>query len=268
TLVFGTTVTGSGAAHSAIIDGGTLEYQSASNENVTFGSATGLTLKLDNSPQFNGTLAAFRAQETLDLTNITIQNSGQATYNATTGVLTVSDTPPAHTANIVLKGPYQNSIFTTANDGSGHVKVTVEAAPFLNNIAAADVYTALSSTPVVLSAGVTLTDIDNVNLQSATVSISGGFLAGDTLTINGTTSGSITGGANTILYSYSSGTMSLTGSASVADYQAALRLVAFSTNAGGTTRTISWAANDGTVSSVTGNATLSLTSKAYVWGTT
>src|SRR5262249_46171130 len=61
----------------------------------------------------------------------------------------------------------------------------------------------------------------------------------------------------------------LSGVASLADYQAALRLVEFSTTAGGTTRAISWTVNDGTVSSVTGTATLSLTTNTpHVWATT
>ena len=145
TMVFGGTVTNSGTLHAdggiikinnavtdtgnALIDGSTLEYVQGSTEHVTFGSATGGTLKLDNSPLFNGTVAGFRAQETIDLTNISFLNSSQASYNPTTGTLTVSDSTPAHTANIVLQGSYQNSQFTTADDGSGHVKVVVEVAP-------------------------------------------------------------------------------------------------------------------------------------------
>src|SRR4029079_10600594 len=98
-------------------------------EAVTFGVATGGTLKLDLASQFTGTLAGFRAQETLDLTNITSLNSSQATYDLVTGVLTVSDSTPAHTAHIALQGNYQNFVFTTANDGGGHVNVTVAPVP-------------------------------------------------------------------------------------------------------------------------------------------
>ena len=101
---------------------------------------------------------------------------------------------------------------------------------------------------VVLDSGLTLSDADNTTLAGATVSI-GGFLAGDTL--NFTNQNGITG-------SYDSGTgvLTLTGSATVANYQAALRSITFSsasdnpTNFGANpSRTISWTANDGALDS-------------------
>ncbi len=72
-------------------------------------------------------------------------------------------------------------------------------------------------TAAVLDSGLTLTDADNTTLAGATVSITSGLFAGDTL--NFTNQNGITG-------SYDSGTgvLTLTGSASVADYQTALRL--------------------------------------------
>ena len=113
-----------------------------------------------------------------------------------------------------------------------------------------------------------VTDADNATLAGATVAISSGFQSGDTLTINGTTSGDIVSGGNTIHYNYNSGThtMSLSGADTVGDYQAALRLVAFSnaTNddptAGGTvnSRTLSWAVNDGTLDSSIATTTVNL----------
>ena len=98
---------------------------------------------------------------------------------------------------------------------------------------------------VVLDCGLTLSDADNTTLASATVSIGTGFLAGDTL--NFTNQNGISG-------SYNSGTgvLTLTGSASVADYQAALRSITFSsasdnpTSCGSdTSRSITWQVNDG-----------------------
>src|SRR5205085_6638077 len=76
------------------------------------------------------------------------------------------------------------------------------------------------ATPTVIDAGLTLSDADSSTLSGATVTISGGFVAGDTLAF--TNQSGITG-------SYDSAThvLSLTGIASVADYQAALRSVAF-----------------------------------------
>ena len=58
-----------------------------------------------------------------------------------------------------------------------------------------------------------VSDADNAALAGATVTISSGFQNGDTLTINGTTSGDIVNGVNTIHYNYDSSThrMSLSG---------------------------------------------------------
>src|SRR5204862_165974 len=96
------------------------------------------------------------------------------------------------------------------------------------------------------------------------------FQSGDTLTINGATNGSIISGGSTIQFNYNSAThiMSLSGADSVADYQAALRLIAFSnaTNndptAGGAAnaRSISWLLNDGASTSAAVSTTINVTS--------
>jgi len=67
----------------------------------------------------------------------------------------------------------------------------------------------------------TLTDPDGPNLTGARVSISGGFVAAEDRLVFTTMSG-ISGS-----YSTSTGVMTLTGSAAAADYQAALRTVAY-----------------------------------------
>ena len=256
-LVFAGTQTNSGTLHNAVIDGATLEYVQGTSENVKFGTASGGILRLDASQSFTGFVAAFRASETLDLTDINFTGT-TATY-LNTGQLKVSN--GSQTALITLVGPYQNSAFSVVNNG-GHADVTVEAAPVLSNIAAADYYTGFGS-PVVLAPAVNVSDLDSANLTSATVTIQN-FQSGDILAV-------ASGAPNTITYSYNSGngTLTLSGVASLADYQAALRLIEFSTTAGGTTRAISWTVNDGTVSSVTGTANLSLTTNTpHVWGTT
>ena len=72
------------------------------------------------------------------------------------------------------------------------------------------------SAVTLLSAVPTLSDADNGgNLTSATVSISTGFLTGDTL--NFTNQNGITGS-----YDTATGVLTLTGTASVANYQTAL----------------------------------------------
>ena len=100
---------------------------------------------------------------------------------------------------------------------------------------------------VVVDNTVTVTDIDSPNLTGATVTISTGLQAGDRL--NFATQNGITG-------VYSSGALTLSGTATLAQYEAALRSVTFDnpsndnpTNAGNSTsRTVTWVVNDGAVS--------------------
>jgi hypothetical protein len=110
---------------------------------------------------------------------------------------------------------------------------------------------------VTLDNAVTITDQESTTLASATVSV-GGFLGGDTL--NFTNQNGITG-------SYNSGTavLTLSGTASLANYQTALDSITYSfTPSNGdptglgtdTSRTIHWVVNDGVASSPTATSTL------------
>ena len=111
-----------------------------------------------------------------------------------------------------------------------------------------------------IDSALTVTDPDNQNLATATVTISGGLQAGDVLHFTN---------QNGIIGSYNSGTgvLTLTGSSSVVNYQTALRSVTFDnltndnpTNFGANlTRTINWVANDGATNSNTGTSTINVT---------
>ena len=114
--------------------------------------------------------------------------------------------------------------------------------------------------PLVLSPGALVSDADDTNIESATLTVSGGFQSGfDYLTINGGTSGTI----GSISFSYDSftGVLTLTGSATLADYQAALRQAGFesTSDSAGATRTISWTVNDGDSSSASATTTVNIT---------
>src|SRR3981189_2592479 len=113
--------------------------------------------------------------------------------------------------------------------------------------------------PSVIDAGITLTDADSPALVGATVTISGGFFTGDVL-------GFVN--QNGIAGVYNAGThvLTLSGSASVANYQTALRSVTFSSTSddptsGGTriSRAVSWVANDGSQNSLTTTSTVNVT---------
>ena len=135
----------------------------------------------------------------------------------------------------------------TGNDTNNTLDIGViqNQAPVLAGGGNAVGYTENGSA-VAIDAALTVADADNANLAGATVEITSGYVSGDTL--NFSTQNGISG-------SYDSGThtLTLTGSASVADYQTALRSVTFSsssddpTSGGNTSRTITWQADDGQI---------------------
>ena len=223
---------------------------------------SGLTLSdADNTTLASATVSissGFFAGDTLNFTN---QNGITGSYDSGTGVLTLTGTDTvadyqAALRSITFSSASDNptnfgadtsrTITWTANDGAlnsapatSTVNVTaVNDAPVL--LAGATVGYTEQGTAAVLDSGLTLSDADNTTLASATVSITSGLFAGDTL--NFTNQNGITGS-----YDGSTGVLTLTGSASVANYQAALRSITFSspsdnpTNFGSdTSRTITW----------------------------
>ena len=92
--------------------------------------------------------------------------------------------------------------------------------------------------PLTVDPGLAVADVDSTQLSGAAVTIAGGS-SEDQLLFDD---------QNGISGSYASGTLTLTGAASVADYRTALRSVKFDTgdNPGNTTRTISFTAKSGT----------------------
>ena len=106
-----------------------------------------------------------------------------------------------------------------------------------------------------------MSDADNATLASATVSISGGFLAGDRPLAAATAGTTITAS-----YDGATGVLLLSGSDTLAHYQSVLDSVTYGsssqnpTNFGAdTSRTISWVVNDGTLSSAAQTTTVAIT---------
>ena len=151
------------------------------------------------------------------------------------------------------------------SDGYGGISnetldFVIDRAPVVSAGAAAS-YTEGAAGAAVDSA-LTLSDPDGDTLVSASVSITGGFTGGDALFVVD---------ANGISGSYNSGTgtLSLSGTASAADYQALLDAVAFSTsaetvaahtaaNGADTSRTITYVAGDGTLDSAAQTSTVAI----------
>ncbi|WP_334909116.1 FG-GAP-like repeat-containing protein [Nostoc sp.] len=206
-------------------------------------------------------------EDTLAFTN---QNGITGSY--TNGVLTLTGSATVADYQTALRSvTYQNSsenpsttkrtISFVVNDGSlNSTAVTRD----INLTAEPDVpvttatNTALAYTEndpaTVIDSGITVTDADSSNLSSATVSITNGFASTeDTLAF--TNQNGITG-------SYTNGVLTLTGSATVADYQTALRSVTYqnsSENPSTTKRTISFVVNDGSLDSTVVTRDINLT---------
>ena len=142
----------------------------------------------------------------------------------------------------------------TSNNTDTFADTTIfEAAP--NISAGATVTLSKGDAPVTLDPTVTVTDESEPDLAGATVSIGGGFLSGDTL--NFTNQNGISGA-----YDGSAGTLTLSGIANVADYQAALQSVTYGfsgdpTDGGSdTSRTIDWTVTDGVLNSAVATSTV------------
>jgi len=168
---------------------------------------------------------------------------------------TKSSTPLTRT--VIVTDTDQTPIVSTGSTGSASFVAGDNAA----------------STPVAVDSNITLSDLDNVTLDSATVQIGAGFHAGeDVLTFdNDGTMGNITGS-----YDASTGTLTLTSqnhSATLAQWQAALRSVTYLDTAitpDTTTRSINFSVSDGTKTSAvyTRDVTVAATDQTPLIATT
>ena len=146
-----------------------------------------------------------------------------------------------------------------ANDGTassvavtGTINVTaVNDAPVLAAIESGTLGYTPGSGAQPITSTTTVNDVDNTNLSSAVIQITGNYLvAEDTLGATGAVPGTITVGA----FDAAAGSLALTGSATLADYQAALRAITYTNSAGvpnAAVRTVSFTVNDGALNSNT-----------------
>ncbi len=121
-------------------------------------------------------------------------------------------------------------------------------APTLADSGTSAYYGSSNGTPVALAPSLTVVDPDSTMLSGATVHIAGNFQAGTALAPVDVLAVTNLPSAITAVYDYETGTLTLTGSASVADYQTALRAVVFSSSVVGS-RQIDWTISDGSLNS-------------------
>ncbi len=204
----------------------------------------------------------------------TDQNGISGSFDAASGVLSLSGVASVADYQAALRSvAYLNS----SDDPSGltrTVSFSVNDGALASNIASRDVgVTPVNDAPVATTSGgmlayvenqpasaidpaLTLADLDNTTLASATVAITGNFAAGEDRLVF-TDQNGISG-----RFDAATGVLSLSGVASIADYQAALRSVAYlntSDDPSGLTRTVSFSVNDGALVSNIATATIGVT---------
>jgi hypothetical protein len=194
-----------------------------------------------------------------------------AAYTAPTLVLTGADTV-ANYRLVLRRVTYENTsvnpdthprqVAFLASDGSLDSSPAV-ATVVVNAVNGAPVLAAGSGSPtftedggaVVLQPGLAVTDPDDANLESAKVTITN-LLDGGAETLAATTAGT------SIAASYIAPTLTLTGSDTLARYQAVLRSVVYANSSQGpsaTARSIAFVANDGSANSNTLVTSLTVT---------
>ena len=193
-------------------------------------------------------------------------------YDAPTGVLTLTGAADVGDYQAVLQSvtydntsedpaPATRTISVQVDDGTAP-SATATKGIALNAVNDPPVVTT-TGTPLALAEGdpatvvdpgVTVTDVDDTDLDGATVSISTGFDAGDVLGFTDTAA--ITG-----TYTAGTGMLALTGTASLAEYQAALRSITFSGTSDTPTaaKVVTFVADDGTTASAAATRDLTVT---------
>lgn len=220
----------------------------------------GLTIADPDSPSLSGATVTVGSVQTGDTLGFTAPTGSgiSGSYNASTGVLTLSGTSSVANYQSTLRSVYFRStsdipvaskiVSFAVSDGSvtsaaASKTVTTTAvndAPALGG-GGGQVVAAPGSTVKVVPS-ITVADPDSATLTGATVAITAGRqVGGDVLSF--TPAGGITGS-----FDGSTGVLTLSGSSSVANYQAALRSVTFaniSATPSEATRTISVTVTDG-----------------------
>ncbi|CAB3639578.1 hypothetical protein LMG24076_00163 [Trinickia soli] len=205
-----------------------------------------------------------------------------ASYNAATGVLTLTSTGATatlaqwqsalrsitYTDTAVTPNNATRTISFTAVDGVSNTSATATRNVTITDTDQTPIVTTTGGTTnyaggtsaTTIDGGITVSDLDNTTQSSGTVSVSGGFHSGDTLsfTSDGATMGNISAS-----YNAATGVLTLTSAgstASDAQWADALKSVTFSsTSTTYGSRTISFATSDGTKTSTAGTDTVNMT---------
>jgi hypothetical protein len=257
------TVTFSGGGAAVILDSALTVSDADSGNDLT-----GATISLG---------AGFAIGDTLNFVN---QNDITGSYDAADGILTLSGSDTLANYQTALRSvsysvapgnadPTGGGLDTSrtidwqindgvaiSNTGSSTVN-PVHVAPTIG--VAGTVTFIVAGAPIVLDGTVAVGDPDSGgNLTGATIAVTGGRLAGDTLNF---------ASQNGIAGSYNAGTgvLTLSGTSGLVNYQTALRSITYDSSAGDpssgdtdATRTISWSVNDAAATSTVATTTVDI----------
>ena len=236
------------------------------NDPATPITATIIAGDVDNANLAGATVQiANNYQSGQDVLSFTNTATITGTWNAATGTLTLAGSDTVANYEAALRAvKYQNTsdnpsaatrtVSFTVSDGSlGSNVLTrnitvapVNDAPQLAGIEAAALSYTEKDPATLVTSTITASDVDNANLAGATIQIANNYQPGqDVLSFVNTAD--ITGTWNA-----ATGTLTLAGSDTVANYQAALRAVKYqntSANPSAATRTVSFKLSDGAADS-------------------
>ncbi len=247
----------------------------AYTENATTVLDPGVTVSdSDNANMVSATVTMtanyVNGQDTLAFVN---QNGITGTWTPATGVLALSGSSSVANYQAALRSITYNNNSDNPTTATRTVTFVVNDGVLFSNIASRTItVTAVSDAPVVtatgttlaypenstppLDAGIVVTDADSVNLASVTVDMTTNYLNGeDTLAF--VNQNGITGSWNA-----ATGVLTLSGSSSVANYQAALRSITYNDNShtpNTSLRTVTFMANDGGLDSNIASRTITVT---------
>ena len=283
-------------AGTTTLNDGTLGGAGTIPGSLTIGSGTTLSPGSGSGPAIlnvNGTVTFSAGSTYNDLINGPVAGSGYSQLNVAGSValngapkLILSGTGGVPTGTALtlihdtggISGTFSSPLLNTSQvnpsaltytgETSGHDLILneVDQAPIVSTNGSVSYTQGVAA--VAISPNISVSDIDSANLVSATVTISSGFLAGDTLNFTPVSGITATVG---------SGLITFTGSASPAAYQTLLRSITYSSSSQNPTnygtdlsRTITWTVNDGTLAStaVTTNVTVVPVDAASVVTTT
>jgi hypothetical protein len=229
---------------------------------------TGLTVTDPDSTNLSGATVQITgnysmADDTLAFTN---QNGITGNYSALTGTMTLSGSASLADYQTALRSiTFDNSSQNPTGTKTVTFQVTDDEGGASQSSATADktiALTGVNDAPVVTNSGgstayteqaagvavddqITVTDVDDTNLESAVVNVSEFFESGDELVF--TDQNGITGN-----YNSGTGVLTLTGTSSVANYQTALRSILFRNlthDNPATSKAVDFKVNDGDVDS-------------------